>query len=195
MISGRGRTAVMLAWMLALLPLASGECSIVWSMIDARVDELMNCTPEAFSAALTDAILRARLPIEIFTLDAKISANAPAAYHGLDRFVARKRVVADLEKMVDTTDEWILQRTGIESRTVAGPGQDVVSMAVQAARLALDDAAAALIAAAPSSDVAVPITIAPSLPRSSAMARPSLRAAPVTSAVAWFCISGMMGAM
>ena len=35
--------------------------------------------------------------IEIFTLDAKIGANAPAAYHGLDRFVARKRVVADLE--------------------------------------------------------------------------------------------------
>jgi len=35
--------------------------------------------------------------IEIFTLDAKISANAPAAYHGLDRFVARQRVIADLE--------------------------------------------------------------------------------------------------
>ena len=35
--------------------------------------------------------------IEIFTLDAKIGANAPSAYHGLDRFVARKHVVADLE--------------------------------------------------------------------------------------------------
>ena len=35
--------------------------------------------------------------IEIFSLDAKISANAPIAYQGLDRFVARKRVVADLE--------------------------------------------------------------------------------------------------
>ncbi len=41
---------------------------------------------------------RHNLPqIEIFTLDAKISANAPPAYHGLDRFVARKKVVADLE--------------------------------------------------------------------------------------------------
>ena len=36
-------------------------------------------------------------PISIFTLDAKINDNAPAAYRGLDRFEARKRVLADLE--------------------------------------------------------------------------------------------------
>jgi valyl-tRNA synthetase len=35
--------------------------------------------------------------IGVLTLDAKINDNAPAAYRGLDRFVARKRVVADLE--------------------------------------------------------------------------------------------------
>jgi valyl-tRNA synthetase len=35
--------------------------------------------------------------IEVLTLDAKISDNAPEAYRGLDRFVARKKVVADLE--------------------------------------------------------------------------------------------------
>jgi 2-polyprenylphenol 6-hydroxylase len=40
---------------LALLPLASGECSIVWSMIDEHVDELMACAPDQFNAALTDA--------------------------------------------------------------------------------------------------------------------------------------------
>jgi valyl-tRNA synthetase len=34
--------------------------------------------------------------IEILTLDAKINANAPQAYQGLDRFVARKKVVDDL---------------------------------------------------------------------------------------------------
>ena len=33
----------------------------------------------------------------VLTLDAKINENAPAAYQGLDRFVARKKVVADLE--------------------------------------------------------------------------------------------------
>jgi valyl-tRNA synthetase len=36
-------------------------------------------------------------PIGILTLDAKVDVNAPAAYRGLDRYDARKRVVADLE--------------------------------------------------------------------------------------------------
>ncbi len=36
--------------------------------------------------------------IDIFTLDATVNENAPAAYRGLDRFEARKRVLADLEK-------------------------------------------------------------------------------------------------
>ncbi|WP_296509004.1 valine--tRNA ligase [Rhodoferax sp.] len=41
---------------------------------------------------------RHKLPmICVLTLDAKINDNAPAAYQGLDRFVARKKVVADLE--------------------------------------------------------------------------------------------------
>ncbi|TAK89821.1 MAG: valine--tRNA ligase [Burkholderiaceae bacterium] len=35
--------------------------------------------------------------IEIFTLDAKLNQNAPPAYQGLDRFDARKKIVADLE--------------------------------------------------------------------------------------------------
>ena len=35
--------------------------------------------------------------IAICTLDAKVNDNAPPAYRGLDRFDARKRVVADLE--------------------------------------------------------------------------------------------------
>jgi valyl-tRNA synthetase len=41
---------------------------------------------------------RHQLPlINILTLDAKINENAPDVYQGLDRFEARKRVVADLE--------------------------------------------------------------------------------------------------
>jgi valyl-tRNA synthetase len=41
---------------------------------------------------------RHKLPlICVLTLDAKINTEAPAAYQGLDRFVARKKVVADLE--------------------------------------------------------------------------------------------------
>ncbi|MFZ0869605.1 MAG: valine--tRNA ligase [Rhodanobacter sp.] len=38
-------------------------------------------------------------PIEIFTLDAKINGNAPAKYQGLDRYDARKAVLADLETL------------------------------------------------------------------------------------------------
>ena len=34
--------------------------------------------------------------IGVLNLDASINDNAPAAYRGLDRFVARKKVVADL---------------------------------------------------------------------------------------------------
>ncbi len=41
---------------------------------------------------------RHNLPlINIFTVDAKLNDNAPAAYQGMDRFVARKQIVADLE--------------------------------------------------------------------------------------------------
>ncbi|WP_028214642.1 valine--tRNA ligase [Paraburkholderia mimosarum] len=44
--------------------------------------------------------LRHGLPmIEILTLDAKINDNAPAKYRGLDRFEARKQVVADFEAL------------------------------------------------------------------------------------------------
>jgi valyl-tRNA synthetase len=36
-------------------------------------------------------------PISILTLDAKINENGPAKYRGLDRFAARKQIVADLD--------------------------------------------------------------------------------------------------
>ena len=41
---------------------------------------------------------RHQLPlITIFTLDAKVNENGPAAYQGMDRFEARKAVIADLQ--------------------------------------------------------------------------------------------------
>jgi valyl-tRNA synthetase len=41
---------------------------------------------------------RHQLPlINILTLDAKINENAPAAYQGMERFAARKQIVADLD--------------------------------------------------------------------------------------------------
>jgi len=46
---------------------------------------------------------------------------------------------ADLEKMVDTTDKWIVQRTGIKSRHVAADGESTADMAVAAGRQALQN--------------------------------------------------------
>ena len=46
----------------------------------------------------------------------------------------------DLEKMVDTTDEWITQRTGIHERHIAADGQSTSDMAVEAVKLALANA-------------------------------------------------------
>ena len=46
----------------------------------------------------------------------------------------------DLQKLVDTTDEWIRERTGIEQRHIIAEDQMTSDMAVEAARLAMDDA-------------------------------------------------------
>jgi 3-oxoacyl-[acyl-carrier-protein] synthase-3 len=47
---------------------------------------------------------------------------------------------ADLEKMVDTTDEWIRTRTGIERRHIAAEGETTVDLAEHAARAAIRSA-------------------------------------------------------
>ncbi|MBU1084683.1 MAG: beta-ketoacyl-ACP synthase III [Candidatus Omnitrophota bacterium] len=47
---------------------------------------------------------------------------------------------ADLEKMVDTTDEWIVTRTGIRERRIASANEVTSDMAEKAARMALKDA-------------------------------------------------------
>ncbi|MDX1458747.1 MAG: beta-ketoacyl-ACP synthase III [Marinobacter sp.] len=46
----------------------------------------------------------------------------------------------DLEKMVDTTDQWIRERTGIERRHIAVDGQTTVDLAEQAALRAIEAA-------------------------------------------------------
>ena len=45
---------------------------------------------------------------------------------------------ADLEKMVDTADEWIVTRTGIRERRIAGLDETVATMGFQAAEKALE---------------------------------------------------------
>ena len=48
------------------------------------------------------------------------------------------RTNADLEKMVETNDEWIRTRTGICQRHIAAPEQACSDLAEQAARRALN---------------------------------------------------------
>jgi valyl-tRNA synthetase len=90
--------------------------------------------------------------IGVLTLDAKINENAPAAYRGLDRFEARRRVVADLEAqgwLVETkkhrlmvprcartgqvvepmlTDQWFMAMTkpGRDGESIAGRAMKLV---------------------------------------------------------------------
>ena len=52
----------------------------------------------------------------------------------------RRLTNADLEGMVETTDQWILERTGIRQRRIAAPEETTSTFAIAAARLALSDA-------------------------------------------------------
>jgi 3-oxoacyl-[acyl-carrier-protein] synthase-3 len=53
-----------------------------------------------------------------------------------DRILTNK----DLEKMVDTNDEWVLERTGISSRRIAAADQATSDLGVEAAKRAMDAA-------------------------------------------------------
>ncbi|HEI8865377.1 beta-ketoacyl-ACP synthase III [Serratia sp. AKBS12] len=53
------------------------------------------------------------------------------------------RTNADLEKMVDTSDEWIVTRTGIRERRIAAADETVATMGFEAAKHALEMAGVA----------------------------------------------------
>ncbi|MBT2645764.1 ketoacyl-ACP synthase III [Bacillus sp. ISL-34] len=60
---------------------------------------------------------------------------------GLGRYLPDKIVTnADLEKIMDTSDEWIRTRTGIEERRIAKDDIDTSDMAYEAAKAALKNA-------------------------------------------------------
>ncbi|HAV35290.1 MAG TPA: valine--tRNA ligase [Massilia sp.] len=94
-------------------------------------------------------------PINIFTLDAKINENAPSQYQGLDRFAARKQIVADLEAqgfleqvkphklMVPRgdrtgvviepmlTDQWFVAMTKPAPEGTFNPGKSITEVALE----------------------------------------------------------------
>jgi len=69
------------------------------------------------------------------------TANRYAHVVGWGMAVPEKVVTNDdLARLVDTSDEWITSRTGIRERRVAGPKDTTATLAVQAARRALETA-------------------------------------------------------
>ncbi len=64
-----------------------------------------------------------------------------AKFHSIGAYVPSKVLSnADLEKMVDTSDEWILKRTGISERRIAKDGENTSDMATKASKLAIERA-------------------------------------------------------
>ncbi|WP_322029635.1 valine--tRNA ligase [Paraburkholderia sp. J76] len=103
--------------------------------------------------------LRHSLPrIEILTLDAKINENAPEKYRGLDRFEARKQVVADFEALglLDSvqphklmvprgdrtgvviepmlTDQWFVAMTKAAPEGTFNPGKSITETSLDVVR-------------------------------------------------------------
>ena len=69
------------------------------------------------------------------------SNGRPISITGLGCYVPERVITNDeLSKMVDTSDEWIVERTGIRERRVAAPEEALSDMCIPAARLALEQA-------------------------------------------------------
>lgn len=67
--------------------------------------------------------------------------NQRAVVAGVGSYLPEKVMTnEDISKIVDTTSEWIVQRTGIERRHIAADDQNTSDLATIAARRALDDA-------------------------------------------------------
>ena len=61
-----------------------------------------------------------------------------ASLKSIGAYVPPKKMTnADFEKMVDTSDEWITQRTGIKTRYLANEDQSTSDLAYEAAKLAI----------------------------------------------------------
>jgi 3-oxoacyl-[acyl-carrier-protein] synthase-3 len=83
-----------------------------------------------------------------------------AAIRGIGAVVPDKVITnADFEKFLDTSDEWITQRTGIKRRHVVGEGQSTATIATDAARKALANAGLA----ATDLDLIIVCTVSPEM--------------------------------
>ena len=72
------------------------------------------------------------------------SNGAPVSITGLGTYAPERILTnAELAQLVDTSDEWITERTGIKERRIAAPEQAMTDLALPAAREALERAGVA----------------------------------------------------
>ncbi len=65
----------------------------------------------------------------------------PVAITGTGKYLPEKVLTnADLQRMVETTDEWIVERTGIKERRIAAEDEATSDLAIKAGREALENA-------------------------------------------------------
>ena len=76
------------------------------------------------------------VPLRSFKAKGRTSAIAGLGVYAPDKVISN----FDLEKMMDTSDKWITERTGIRRRHVAEPGTTTFDVATRAARAALEAA-------------------------------------------------------
>jgi len=70
-----------------------------------------------------------------------LSNGVPVSITGLGTYTPDRVLTNDeLSELVDTSDEWIMERTGIRERRIAAPEQAMTDLALPAARLALEQA-------------------------------------------------------
>ncbi len=70
-----------------------------------------------------------------------MSQKIHAGFLGTGSYLPEKILTNhDMEKIVETSDEWIVTRTGIKERHIAAEGQTTSDMAAEAAKQALQDA-------------------------------------------------------
>lgn len=93
---------------------------------------LVKCTPSAMIGGSIKASLGKTRSIKVFSMN-------PVKFAGCGSSVPELVLSnEDLEKYVDTNDEWITTRTGIKSRHILGEGETLASHASIAAKRALE---------------------------------------------------------
>ena len=91
---------------------------------------------------------------------ANVAQNGSIGIIGVGAYVPERVLTnEDLSRLVDTSDEWIIERTGIKERHIAEPGQAASDLALPAARQALEAAGIA----PPDLDLVVVATVTPDM--------------------------------